>query len=420
MNTKKHIDEMAFEPGRFPDWVDKGKKSWIEGGAEELKELLPDLTEKEQSYVEVITSETYQRTLERLEQYTGQSAGDLNVPSLYGLFVKTLEAVKKVEGGYKHELEELAIDTVLQLPEFEMIKELYDSGELGIDASLESGDLSKALEAEEASDEGGLSQEEEINLDIANAFEDVDEKKLQRKFANMLIQGGSASKLYLFNLVNPTLEEISPYLSRAYGVLAGMAELGYWITPEGIEKQAASEAPAGSEEIDTKDDDMHIIKAKGMTFPYLVHEIAKGIYEYISVDPDVELVRGEVDTIEGETRDLLVGPGIYKTLTSYIPNDKMKYLPLVQKKVIKLKPDKIKQILAKSKTGWTIMKEILIQAEEEWDEYKKPEEEEIDYDFDFDEEIDLGLDDDEPWSFEKEKRREKEENDNDNDGLAWK
>ena len=56
--------------------------------------------------------------------------------------------------------------------------------------------------------EEGLSEEEEVNLELADAFEDLSDATLKRRLANLLIQGGSTLKLYLFNVVKEQLDKI--------------------------------------------------------------------------------------------------------------------------------------------------------------------------------------------------------------------
>jgi len=388
---KKHLNEMAFEPGDYPNLVNKQKQEWIESGGDELASILPNLSGEEQSYLELITSSTYQEILQRIEKYLGIDAKNLNFPAFYGILFKTLEEVKKLEFKYKDELEEMALTTVLSIPEFKMVKKMYDSGDVKFDVKIGSGELERAVskydeDPEEETEEGVLTEEEEINAELAEGFGDVQEKDMQRKLANILIQGGSTTKLYLFNMVNDSLLKINKFLPKAYGVLATGAQIGYWVTPNGIEKaQASSEdSSTGSSEV-IPEDDIYIIKARGMTFPYLVHEIAKGIYEWISIDPSMKQAMKQVDTLEGETQDMLVGPGIYKTIISYVPLDKQELLPLIQKYVIRLSKEEVKEVLGKTAKGRSIMKGLLLKAEEAMAEYDK-EDEEDEETFDFDNE----------------------------------
>jgi hypothetical protein len=88
----------------------------------------------------------------------------------------------------------------------------------------------------------------------------------------------------------------------------------------------AEQAMAGKEELDLETDPP-TIKAKGLMFPILVHELYKGVMEYVSAhglpsDPDMaeEVIGGE-DTLPAEVWDLRLGPIIWeKFLESYPDN----------------------------------------------------------------------------------------------------
>jgi hypothetical protein len=350
------------------------KMEWIETGDEQLNQILPKLSDKEQSYLKTIASEAYAETVARVEEFTGIKVQQSNLPSLAYLLMETLEQVKSIEKTNKRNLEEMALDLVFSIPEFKIVEEAYLNDELGFDIKIDSGELGK-LKTAEKEDESELSSEEELNLDLAYTLKDETDEDLRRKFANLLTTGGSINKLYLFNMANDRLTRINPNLPIYYGILASVAQIGYWVTPFGIE-QAALESEvtsAGSEEVIPKGD-KYIIKVRGSTFPYLVHELVKGIYEYLSLDPSQQIAM-QKDTVEDETKDIISGPGIYKAVTSYIPADKQELLPIVQKKLTSLSPEDIRHVISKDYQGQEIMKDLIRSAETELGKYRKDKEE---------------------------------------------
>jgi len=371
------IKEMAFEPGDAPQLVDPGKKDWIETGDPELDALLPDLSNKEQSYLELITSKTYQEMVKRLEGYTGLSAGEMNLPSLLSIVYQAINQIQQIESSQKRYLENLALDTVLEFPEFKMVKEAYQNDELRFDAKLADAELNvdvHGIENEEAP-EGGLTSAEEMNANLGKQLGTVTDEQLQRRMANMLIQGNSILKLFLFNIVKDELEKIDPELPSLYGIVGAVAQLGYFATPFSLEQVAlqSGEGQLGSSEVVPKDE-IYTIKARGIVFPVLIHEIVKGIYEWLSISPEQ---KGEIEKekVGGETKDIIAGPEVTRIVMSYIPTDKQYLTPLIHKKVVALPPNRIKQVLAQGEEGKKIMMHIVQTSQKEWNAYEKEKEE---------------------------------------------
>jgi len=364
------VEEMAFDPGMFPSFIHPSKKKWIETGDEELDALFPTLTEGEQSYLEMITSHGYQEMVSRLEKYTGIEADEKNLPQIMSLVFQSIEKAVEIESKDKKRFEDLALEIVLDMPEFEMVKEAYENKEIEFDVKLATPELGYE-EGEVEAEEGELTDTEQINLALAKEFEGLSEEKLRRRLANILIQGSAVLKLYLFNMASEELNKIDSNLMDLYGILAVVVQLGYWIYPTGFEEGAVEniESQMGSEEVIPSGDD-YIIKVRARVFPYLIHELVKGIYEWVSLDPELRDAM-KSDSIGKETEDIIVGPGVFKVLSSYVPSAEQRLMPLVQKKFLQLSRDEVKEVLDLSSEGKRIMKELVDQAREDWDEYKR-------------------------------------------------
>jgi len=106
------------------------RKKWMKTGDPEINELLPKLSPKEKSYLELITSDAYADLVKRIEHYTGLKADAANLPSLLGLLMQALQQLQAIEKKYRTSLEDLAISAVLTLPEFEMVYDAIESGQL--------------------------------------------------------------------------------------------------------------------------------------------------------------------------------------------------------------------------------------------------------------------------------------------------
>ncbi len=365
--ARSSLHEMAFDPGKTSKFIHRSKKKWIETGDEQLDKLLPNLSDKGQTYLEMITSSSYQELVKRLESYMKKDASKIRLPQLVSIVYQSLIDVQEIESSHKEKLEKLALDSVLELEEFEMVKDAYENGVVKFDVQL--GEAELRLEDFDTDVQGNdLSPAEELNMELADELEDENENSLIRKFANLLIQGSSTLKLYLFNLLKPELNAIDSRLLDYYGILAVFAQLGYWLSPTGVEQEAAKIVAAGSSEV-IPEGDMYTIKVRAVTFPYLVCDLTKGIYEWISLKPELKDVMSK-EEIEGETQDIIVGTELSKIISSYIPTGKQKLLPLIRKKLLSLSSSKIKEILAKSEKGKSIMSSIIRQSEEEWGKYK--------------------------------------------------
>jgi len=353
------------------DAIDVGKKKWMKTGDSQLNALLPTLSDEEKSYLELITSEEYKKLVDRVEKYTGIKVKKSNLPSLVQLLFSTVGEVVDIEKSHKKQLEELAFNTVLSLDEFKMVEEAYLNDEVAFDVKLGEPDLSRLLDVDdEQSDDDELSDDEMLNMQLAEILDDISPEAIKRRLSNLFTSGGAVNKLYLFNVVSDKLKQIDKDLPNMYGIITSLAQLGYWVAPSGVEISAASSSDksAGSSEVVPKDD-KYVIKARAVSFPYLMHEMVKGIYEWLSLDPELGK-QMQKDTLGKETEDIIVGPKLFKILINYVPSNKQYLMPLIQKKVINLDKSDVKEIFAKSNNGNKIMKDIIADAETEWEDYE--------------------------------------------------
>lgn len=355
----KQLLDKLFEA----DLIHPTKKEWVKSGDEQLSKIFPSLSDQEKSYLEMVTSKNYENTIAQIERATGIQVTNRNIPSLVSLLMGSLDKITKLESQHKKYLEELALTTVFKLDEFKVVEEAYQNEELKFDIKLDMPDLTNALKEPEKIEAGELTPDEEFNSILFNSFSNIDDEKLKRRFANIMISGGSISKLGLFNIVSENLEKISQELPKLYGIAASLAQLGYWITPFGVERAAAEKenSKAGSEEV-IPQGDIYVIKVRAINFPYLVHELVKGIYEWISKNSEHQIA-AQSDTLEDETKDIMVGPEIFKTIFSYLDTNQQELMPIIQKQLPKLEASELKDILAKNPNGLKIMKQLIADAE---------------------------------------------------------
>ena len=169
----------------------------------------------------------------------------------------------------------------------------------------------------------------EMEDEAAKRLQKLDLEKQKRRFINSLIQGSAKKAHYMYHLVNEKLNEINPDLVGLYSIVMSVNDLMYWIMPdmEGmIGGGGAESAMAGKEELDLETDPP-TIKATGLMFPILVHELYKGVMEYISAhglpsDPEMaDEVIGMEDTLPAEVWDLRLGPVIWEKFLEIYPDN---------------------------------------------------------------------------------------------------
>ena len=370
LNQRKGLTEKIDTGEDIPDLIDPSKRAKIEDEKDYVEQILPDLGPEADRYLEIITSESYQKNIQRVAYYLGISVSEIqnkfpNYPTMAMLAIKALNDIKRAESGMKQQLEQIAVNVVLDLPENKFIKKLVEDEDIIIDAKLGNADLTKAVTADKMDEEmpNGLTVAENLNIQLNTMLGDNTEGKLRRTLANYMTQGDAVNKLFLFNNVSDKLDVLSPNLSKKYGVLAAITQIGYYLTPDfPITSDIVSMAAVGSEQV-IPTGEKYTIKARAMTFPYLVHELVKGIGDYISMDvaSQEEL---DTETMDDEIKQIMAGPALELKLRKLIPADKIEYLPIIKKLFYKLPIETIRDILLGGMKGQNYMNDLVKKAEE--------------------------------------------------------
>jgi len=318
-----------------PERMDQGIQSKLEKGETPMSDnpALPrkDDDELDNSFEQLVASKRFRDVIEKVKRYTGVNEVTQNqLMNLQGMMMQAVKKVKQIESNNEGYLEQLAVEVVkkeLSLPD--------DAFQYDVELTSMPGqiDMSKMRkDSEEPEDEDVLDQfgvkEDEAEDDLENfmaAFEKFDLEKAKRRFINSLIQGASKKGHYMFHLVKEELEKLDPNLLNLYGVLMSVNDLLYWIMPDEMVMKAAESGQGmeGKEEIDDTTDPP-TIKAKGLFFPILIHELLKGVYEVLGTQglPDdpkaADMVMASQDTLPYEIWDLRLGPVIWeKFMDSY-------------------------------------------------------------------------------------------------------
>lgn len=327
-NAKRLIRE-NIDTGEFGDFIDQSHKRRILGHS---NPAMPD------RHATLLASKTYQNAMRRLARYTGVNPrGQQDLMRVSQMLFQALQTVSQIEQGHEEELEQLAVNITLDLPEFQAAKEAVEAGQLRLIASMRPDiDLDGAqMDAEDTSD-----KEE---LQIAQVALELDLEAKKRAFINMLIQGNAMNKLQAYHMATEQLNAIDPRLLNLYGVLTSVGELGYWIYPEQMQQGAmgggGGGAAGGAARIRVGEDGVPEIHAQGITFPMLVHELVKGLMEFLSHNEDDEestrrYAQGQADTLTNELFDQKIGPAAWNDIVALIEDQRM--IPYVYDRLIHL------------------------------------------------------------------------------------
>jgi len=327
MRKYRNIFEAPIDYGDSPERMDPSLQQRIEKGEFPGKDLPAypsvDPSGVEDKFEELVASKRFRQVVDQVKRYTGlREVTPRTYGQLQSLLMQSFQKVNQIEKQNKEELEQLAVDIVkeeMALPDnaFQFDAKLVNMGQV---------DTSKM--------KGGLDEPTQQNLDAEEEameeFENFDLERQKRRFLNQLIQGASKKGHYMFHLVEDELNQINPDLLNLYGVMMSINDLIYWIMPDQTTTMMAASGQnvGGSEEIDVETDPP-TIKARGISFPVLVHELIKGVMEVLGTQglPDDEKQARKVmdseDTLVAEVWDLRLGPIIWEKFRSMYPLDLM-------------------------------------------------------------------------------------------------
>jgi hypothetical protein len=276
------------------------------------------------TFEELIASKRFQDVVNTVKHYTGvRNVTPDSFMQLQQMLMGAVQRIFQIEGQNKQQLEELAVKIVreqLSIPEdaLQFDAKIVGMGEIDMSGMNPGGNQQQQQQQQNAEEEA------------AEEFEDFDIEKQKRRFLNQLIQGASKKGHYMFHLVEEDLNSIDSELINLYGVMMSVNDLVYWIMPDQTTMMMAQSGSgmAGKEEVDP-DTDPPTVKARGITFPVLVHELIKGVMEVLATQglPDdprqAQMVMDAEDTLVAEVWDLRLGPVIWEKFRESYPYELM-------------------------------------------------------------------------------------------------
>lgn len=151
----------------------------------------------------------------------------------------------------------------------------------------------------------------------------------KRRTIDSMIHGAAQKVQNLFHIEDQILDRIDPDLKKSYSLLSAQNDLGYWqATETEIMKSFDQGLGAGVVRLDFSGP-IPKIKAEAVSFPFLLHELGKGVMEVLALGglPADKTLRKHVmeaaDTMHGEVWDLRVGSTIWgKFITKLGPENR--------------------------------------------------------------------------------------------------
>ena len=330
MAKKNRIHEAPIDYGDRPERMSPDVEGKINRGETPLSKnpAFPDIQggQVPQTFEQLIASKRFKDVVDKVKRYTGQEniSGQNALMQLQMAMMRGVQDLFAIQRNNKEYLENLAVDLVRKEMGVRPDQLQYDAKLVGMGEIDMEGFSKEGEEPEEEDIEQNFQQQEEDIEDFITAFERFDIEKAKRRFINALIQGSSKKGHYMFELVRDELDRIDPRLLNLYGVVMSINDLMYWVLPDQMMDMMMSQSGVGGKEEVDIETDPPTVKARGLFFPILVHELIKGTMEVLGTQglPDdpkqAEMVMASTDTLSNEIWDLRLGPVLWeKFLTAY-------------------------------------------------------------------------------------------------------
>ena len=295
------------------------------------------------TFEELLASERYKQVVDKFKDATGFTSdvqtGMQGIMQLMPMIGQSFQQVQATESRYKSELERLSIKLVADeegLTEFEPgiygIKS-HPEKRFRLESKLVGMGQVKQDDFTQTPEEP-TEEEFEQEEQAFETFEDLKLERAKRRFINAIMQGSSKRGHYMYALVQRELRELtgSDNLFNQYGIMMTANDMLYWQVPASTMLPGGSpgggDAPVGGREEVDMETDPPTIKATAISFPILLHELIKGIKEYLGaysmddLSPDqADKVVELEDTLDKEIWDLRLGPAIWDRFRASYPQE---------------------------------------------------------------------------------------------------
>ena len=270
----------------------------------------------DRDFIELISSKRFKDSVDKVRRYMGNTQIIQGGNPLMQLMMTVGQAMQQIIGiqmRHKEELEQLAIKLVkdeMGIPE--------DAMQFKAELVMQPMGAAEGMQGE-----AELPSEEEVE-EFMGDMESFNLERSKRRFINSLIQGAAFKGGHMYVLVSNELNDMDPRLLNLYGVSQSLMEHAYWIFPDMEQMAGGGGGQMGQSEVD-EETDPPTVKAKAVTFPLLVHELVKGVYEIFGThglpdDPrQQEMILNAEDTLPAEIWDSRLGPIFWEKFMATYP-----------------------------------------------------------------------------------------------------
>ena len=287
----------------------------------------PAMPEMDRDFIELISSKRFKDSVDKVRMAMGDTRtiqGSNALMQLMGTVGQAMQRLIMIQSQNAEELEALAVKLVkdeLGIPE----------GAMQFDAQLVMQPMGAA---EGMKSEPEMPSEEEVK-ELMGDIENFNLERAKRRFINSLIQGAAFKGGHMYVMVRDEINDINPQLMNLYAVTQSLMEHAYWIFPDMEGMAGGGGGQMGQSEFDPETDPP-TVKARAVTFPLLVHELVKGVYEVFGThglpdDPrQAEMVLSAEDSLPSEIWDSRLGPVFWEKFVATYPmelfDDDMKHI----------------------------------------------------------------------------------------------
>ena len=287
----------------------------------------PAMPEMDRDFIELISSKRFKDSVDKVRMAMGDTRtiqGQNALMQLMGTVGQAMQRLIMIQSQNAEELEALAVKLVkdeLGIPE----------GAMQFDAQLVMQPMGAA---EGMKSEPEMPSEEEVE-ELMGDIENFNLERSKRRFINSLIQGAAFKGGHMYVMVRNEINDINPQLMNLYAVTQALMEHAYWIFPDMEGMAGGGGGQMGQSEFDPETDPP-TVKARAVTFPLLVHELVKGVYEVFGThglpdDPrQAEMVLSAEDSLPSEIWDSRLGPIFWEKFVATYPmelfEDDMKHI----------------------------------------------------------------------------------------------
>ena len=312
LNNKINEDPIDYEGD---ERMDQGIERKITGKQTPYHGF-PAIPNMDGDYIELISSKRFKDSVNKVRMAMGDTRTIQGGNALMQLMMTVGQAMQKIvsiQVKNKKQLEDLAISLVkneLGIPD----------GAMQFKAELVSQSMAAA---EGMQSEPEIPSEEEVE-ELMGDLENFNLERAKRRMINSLIQGAAFKGGHMYNLVRSDINNIDPDLMNLYAVTLSLMEHSYWMFPDMEGMAGGGGGQMGQSEVD-EETDPPTVSAKAVTFPLLVHELVKGVYEIFGThglpdDPkQQEMILNAEDTLPSEIWDSRLGPIFWEKFMNTYP-----------------------------------------------------------------------------------------------------